>query len=398
MQDSNPSDDQLAVGRRVRPRTAWSDSLQGGAPSLSPPVAAAASSRLVQGGWNARSSLPSYRRGPASLPTWLQSAAASDSDATTLRASASPSLSAGQFAALPSYGRRPSRPPSWLQIQTPAQSNTVASVAIDVRPLPAAATARSSSVALSRPSESLAPASSVSASVDARQSRLVDVWVQRSLEIGGDFVLSLPASSRDQHLAVLFSSRQAATLSRHLGGWSTWHTFATVAGISLIAPGEQALADFVASLVDGMRQDRGNRGARSAGASSTVTAMRFVAGLLRLSELASSLASPLIQAWLQRNALNSRSRALGRREAVPLPLHAVLALEQAFVDAADDEAYVIGCILLMIWASLRFSDMQRVHLREAILDGNDHAGLELAHQDLAHRHAMGAAGVWLPGL
>ena len=96
--------------------------------------------------------------------------------------------------------------------------------------------------------------------------------------------------------------------------------------------------------------------------------MRFVAGLLRLSELASSLASPLIQAWLQRNALNSRSRALGRREAVPLPLHAVLALEQAFVDAADDEAYVIGCLLLMIWASLRFSDMQRVHIREAILD------------------------------
>lgn len=205
----------------------------------------------------------------------------------------------------------------------------------------------------------MAPATSMSAASDDRHHAIVQQWVQQALEIGSSFVSSLPPASQEQHLAVLFSSRQAGTLRRRFGGWMSWRAFALAASISMSTPSEQAAMDFVAGLVEGVRGDRGSTRTRSSGASSTVSAMRFVASLLRLTEMAQALSSPVILAWLQHNARSSRAQLLGRREALPLPLSVVMALETAFSTAVGDDVFFLGAILLMIWASLRSTQSLR---------------------------------------
>lgn len=88
--------------------------------------------------------------------------------------------------------------------------------------------------------------------------------------------------------------------------------------------------------------------------------MKFAAWKVGLSSLSELLGNPLILSW-QRCADWSETFP---REAVPLPLDLVRNLEQAVaVDAGEDTAFLCA-ILLMCWAGLRFSDLQRANLSQ----------------------------------
>ena len=54
---------------------------------------------------------------------------------------------------------------------------------------------------------------------------------------------------------------------------------------------------------------------------------------------------------------------------MPLPLIVVQRLEQALSAAPVEEHLSISAILLMVWASLRWSDAQRLRLSSVSFDG-----------------------------
>ncbi|CAE7470771.1 unnamed protein product [Symbiodinium microadriaticum] len=67
-------------------------------------------------------------------------------------------------------------------------------------------------------------------------------------------------------------------------------------------------------------------------------------------------------------------RAGHRREALPLPLFAVIQLEQALSSCEPGDWWPILCFLLMLWAGLRWSDAQRLDFESVILDGGSVRG------------------------
>jgi hypothetical protein len=89
--------------------------------------------------------------------------------------------------------------------------------------------------------------------------------------------------------------------------------------------------------------------------------MKFVASRLMLGNFLSHLNEEVITAWTQ---LGKWSRST-EKEAKPLPLHVVVALESAMQGMTNShDAYLLGVILLMVWPSLRWSDAQRVQLAD----------------------------------
>ena len=49
-------------------------------------------------------------------------------------------------------------------------------------------------------------------------------------------------------------------------------------------------------------------------------------------------------------------------EAVPLPLRVIKQLEEALKAECGKDSWILCCILLMVWCSLRWSDCQRVQV------------------------------------
>ena len=110
-------------------------------------------------------------------------------------------------------------------------------------------------------------------------------------------------------------------------------------------------------LYEGSRYDRGRHRARSM--NNILSAISFVAYKLRLPMLIHCLESPLVGAFRQGQKWQpTRSQ----REAIPLPVAVVLRLEQAWPAIAAEERLVLAAVLLMIWSSLRWSDVQRMDL------------------------------------
>ena len=56
------------------------------------------------------------------------------------------------------------------------------------------------------------------------------------------------------------------------------------------------------------------------------------------------------------------------KEAPPLPLVVLSRLEAAFVNDPGDDVDVLSALLVMVWASLRWSDVQRLRLCSVVLN------------------------------
>lgn len=85
--------------------------------------------------------------------------------------------------------------------------------------------------------------------------------------------------------------------------------------------------------------------------------------------LQQQLAKPILTAWCEAG----RSRR-ARKEALPLPLHAVAAFEQAIHADLQKElthdSFLLIAFLIMMWGAFHFSDVQRVDMASvAVADG-----------------------------
>ena len=169
---------------------------------------------------------------------------------------------------------------------------------------------------------------------------------------------------RDDDLLRLFLDGAPSTPKRHLSGWRAWASFCMCVNWQAGAPKLAQLLDFLRGLAEGAALDRG-RG-RVSSARSVLSAITFTAHKLRLISLLESLDNPLVRSWKSADKWEREPT----REAIPLPLAAVCALEQAVVADCAEDTWIICCILLMLHASLRWSDAQRMRVASIVSDGD----------------------------
>ena len=167
-----------------------------------------------------------------------------------------------------------------------------------------------------------------------------------------------------------FSRYSSRTLRRH---WNSWQSYLDVMNLAEVAakPSLMQLLDFLSISAAGAAMDR----LASAPAGSAVPSLRWIAELLNLDGLLRLLSSSLIISW------STPSVKAMVKEAVPLPLWAVANLEYSLHKLLVDHPNpcemsgqvlldFIGLIawLLMLWSSLRFSDLQRIVVNEFDVD------------------------------
>ena len=112
--------------------------------------------------------------------------------------------------------------------------------------------------------------------------------------------------------------------------------------------------------IDGSLSDRGKSRRRSA--LGVLSAMTFAAHKLSLSGLLRLLDQPLVLAW-KRGDCWKRTRT---KEAVPLPFAVVKGFEAALPSASQEDRWFLCALLVMIRASLRWSDLQRLDLSSVV--------------------------------
>ena len=88
----------------------------------------------------------------------------------------------------------------------------------------------------------------------------------------------------------------------------------------------------------------------------TLGAMQFGAWKLGLEHLQGLLQSPPVAAWK-----NADWHQTFKKEAIPLPLDILDALENAIVAHSEDELFLCG-LMLMCWGGLKWCDLQRIEL------------------------------------
>ena len=112
--------------------------------------------------------------------------------------------------------------------------------------------------------------------------------------------------------------------------------------------------------IDGSLSDRGK--SRRRFALGVLSAMKFAAHKLSLSGLLRLLDQPLVLAW-KRGDCWKRTRT---KEAVPLPFAVVKGFEAALPSASQEDRWFLCALLVMIRASLRWSDLQRLDLSSVV--------------------------------
>ena len=163
---------------------------------------------------------------------------------------------------------------------------------------------------------------------------------QRWLDIVEQVALLLPAG----HDVLRIKASDHATLSSYFSRWELWMQFCTLQSLDAVSPDVVDVADFVHS------HSQGRLGA----AILSIKAMRFVSKRLELTILMVRLSSTLVKSFCVSGEIAER------RETAPLPLSFVIFLERLILDGQQPNAkrLIAGCMLVAIWASLRFSDAQ----------------------------------------
>eukprot|EP00438_Fugacium_kawagutii_P004482 Skav232405 [mRNA] locus=scaffold1077:767154:796497:- [translate_table: standard] len=204
---------------------------------------------------------------------------------------------------------------------------------------------------------------------DAQRLKLAGVWAgfARSVASSSTSVCDF-ADLPQLSLQRLFLDRAPSTLRRHLGGWRLWVAYCSLHNWQPGDPSMPALLDFLNSLSDGARQDRGAGRKRSA--LGVLSAMAFAAAKLSLTNLQKLLGEPLIQCWKSGDKWKC-----GRvKEAMPVPFCALQRLEEEVARVNGDDKVLLCAILLMAWGSLRWSDIQRLDLQSISCDASSVRG------------------------
>jgi hypothetical protein len=204
-------------------------------------------------------------------------------------------------------------------------------------------------------------------------SEQVQRWLNLINDLGessGLYRSTLHSRHAGEHVRQAVARAQGSTLTRYLNLWDAWRDWAASVSVTCEDPGLQDVVDYLQELRQGASRDRSAH--RQVSVASTVKALRFVARKAQLAGLQEVLAMDLVSEYCA-----GTGQAHDRREALPLPLAVVAAMEQRVLNPASSSAerILVGGLLVMIWASLRFGDGQRCKPSSLIVDGHALRGL-----------------------
>ena len=148
-----------------------------------------------------------------------------------------------------------------------------------------------------------------------------------------------------EHRLKAVSHYAPSTMSMYLRTWDLWYDFALCHNCSAYEPPASVVADY-------LHVHSSNQGL----ASSHLRALTWVSRCAGFPELLAVLQTQMVRSY------GVASEPQPRREAPPLPLSFVIWLEQCILSQTDSVAdrLAMGGFLLMLWGSLRWSDVQWV--------------------------------------
>ena len=219
---------------------------------------------------------------------------------------------------------------------------------------------------------------------DSERKRLAFIWAGFAESLSPYSEME-SARVAPKQLGHLFLDKSPATLRRHLCGWRAWLSSCLSVGWCAGSPKLGQLVDFLESLAEGAKVDRGKHRVRSA--MSVLTACSFAAYRFQLSSLKTCLTS-LVEAWRKADKWSKTAPP----EAVPLPLRVVKKLEEALKTECGKDSWILCCILLMVWCSLRWSDCQRVQVDTISKSEDIMAGCSATVRDRSRPTARPRAG------
>ena len=157
----------------------------------------------------------------------------------------------------------------------------------------------------------------------------------------------------DAHLENPLRRDSVGSMNRQLTYWQGWEAYALGSNIPVAKPTIAQLLDFLHELKEGTLEDRGAR--RVKNAKGLVSAMAWVAKWAELQELTELMSRRVIV------GLFSSTTPTDRREALPFPLAIVADWERMVCLASTPlhDKLFLGALLTMVWAGLRFGDIQR---------------------------------------
>lgn len=175
-------------------------------------------------------------------------------------------------------------------------------------------------------------------------------WQNVVQSLGQDSAL---AGRTGQHIRAPFACLAPSTLARHMSGWNKWVGHCAEVGARPGAGDPLVLADFCALLSPEDPECVGGVCSGAAAVKSCLNALRFVARRAAAHGIARAVADPSVAGYEKLCAPTSE-----RKEAAPLCLTAVAALEELFERKNVPCGYLLlaGFMLACIWGSLRFSD------------------------------------------
>ena len=185
-------------------------------------------------------------------------------------------------------------------------------------------------------------------------------WLQLLKTAGNHSELvkaSQGSPNQDEHLVKVVAKFAPSTMAAYLKSWSQWTEFCTCHQSCPYNPSIAFLADFLQ--VSSKRSSLGVATAQS-------RALTWTAKYAGFPSLLSAMQAPLTRAYI------IPSEIAVRKEAAPLPLSFVVYLESCLLKDLGNTAdrLLMGSILMLIWASLRWSDALWVTPSDLIIDGD----------------------------
>ena len=159
------------------------------------------------------------------------------------------------------------------------------------------------------------------------------------------------------HRSKVIARFAPSTLAAYLRSWKQWSEFCACSGVCPFRPSVLTVADYLQ--VSSTKSSLGVATAQS-------RALTWVARYAGLPMLQDALSSPIIKSY------TVPSELVLRREAAPLPLSFVVFLETQILrdqgTAAD--RLIMGCLLVLVWSSLRWSDATWVSPSSLTIDAD----------------------------
>ena len=198
---------------------------------------------------------------------------------------------------------------------------------------------------------------------ERRRSKLKARWAATSTRLLPHSAwLQSIASSAFKGLLMMEPLRNfaASTLERYFDAWQKWESWCALRQVSAASPALVQVLDFLVESLLAAREDR--REIRSS-LQSFLKAMRWMSQTHGFEILLQHLSHASVRSVAQRGQYE-------RREALPLPWSAIVLWEKCIMQDNTPvfNKLVLGGFLIATLASLRWGDVQRIHVSSLVVD------------------------------